>query len=136
MTEICVTFDGNETNYNYTLPDWTNYTHDKDTRPFNVTNTTPDQREKFAEECHNSIDPSISPERFATRWILYNWTDSSLNQEWWSHFKLDPVTSQIGYWEDWGFSPSNKANFSCDTKNQVYQVRLITSIIHNRDLRV
>lgn len=56
-------------------------------------------------------------------WQLYNWTDPVLNKTWWSHFESDPFTSQMRYWEDWDFAPTNSSYFSCDTKNNVYQVQ-------------
>lgn len=53
---------------------------------------------------------------------VYNWTNQVVNSSWWEKWKEDPKTSQVEYWAEWGFWPSNKTNFVCDTKNNVYQV--------------
>lgn len=53
---------------------------------------------------------------------IYDWKNQIVNGTWWARWKDDPRTSQLPYWAEWGFWPSNKANFVCDTKNNVYQV--------------
>jgi len=55
-------------------------------------------------------------------WFYYHWNDPILNETWRSHFEADPYSSQEEHWESWGFAPSDKDNYSCDTQNNVYQV--------------
>ncbi|CAG8974677.1 hypothetical protein HYALB_00006411 [Hymenoscyphus albidus] len=44
----------------------------------------------------------------------YDWSNEVVNASWWAR-------CQIEHWAEWEFWPSNKSNFVCDTKNNVYQ---------------
>jgi len=53
---------------------------------------------------------------------LYTWANPIMNASWWDHFYKYPSQGEYIYWSDWGFYPSNKTNFICNTKSNEYQV--------------
>lgn len=59
-------------------------------------------------------------EQIQTR--IYNWANPIVNASWWDHFYQYPSQGEYPYWSEWGFYPSNKDNFICNTKSNEYQV--------------
>jgi hypothetical protein len=59
--------------------------------------------------------------KFAVQ-ALYYWNDDFLNSTWWSHFHIDPLTSNPDFWAAWGFYPTNSSHFRCATASGIYQV--------------
>ena len=65
--------------------------------------------------------PSGMRQNFAVQ-ALYYWNDDFLNSTWWSHFRIDPLTSNSDYWAAWGFYPTDSSHFRCATASGIYQV--------------
>ena len=70
-------------------------------------------------------------EFFGNAFALYYWNDTVLNDTWWEHFRISPLTSDYPDWASWGFFPSDPINFRCLSESGVYQASppLFTALI-------